>query len=1831
MSFLSVRPANRVRNLYVNGFLDNSGNVLLRSGNVIIGNLDYPGFNINQTSLIVNGGTVFNGNININGNLSSSTQTIALGYLAGSTNQAANTIAIGANTVVSGLNNIAIGAGAITGINGNSISIGANSSTDVWGNSIVIGTTTKVNSNVHVGTFLPQVTNVLNSWSDIAFGTPTTGGYANKGLFVAVSYDGSYNRVMNSPDAVNWYSQSTFNFDNSWNGLIFGTTSAVGTYASGTPIFVSIATTSIAGNLVMISADGNTWSNNMDGVNINNKWSCITYGNTSSVGSTYGTIGTPIFVSIANSGTNRVMTSQNGNTWIQQTLTGLLHNWQSVTYGNGTFAAVADSSNNCVMTSTNGSTWTNRSTVGFDNSWNSVIYGIPSTGLYAGQGVFVAVAYSGNSNRVMTSWDGAGAIWNPISVPVDTWYSVAYGQGTFMAVSYSGNAMTSTDTINWSLVTTPAKNPWRSVTYGIPSIGQYAGKGVFASVASYGTNRVMTSSFGDSLITSAVAIGNGAYANGDNTMALGQGARVNGSTLGTFVQRTASVAGAWTSITDGIVTATGQLIFVAVSTTAGTSNDIMTSYDGITWIPQTSPVDLQWTSVTYGIPSTGIYANIGLFVAVAQSGTGNRIMTSPDGINWIIRTSPADYNWINITYGIPSSGIFAGQGVFVAVASSGSNNIMYSVNGILWTLSTTTITVSLLSVTYGTPSSGLYQGQGMFVALPNISTTTSYISKDGINWISTLVPLINTTWYSVTYGIPSTGIYAGQGLFIAGDLSNGSQFMRSTDLSGWTVTDLSGQITPNGKVIQTFPVRSITYGNGTFVAVGQSNTGAGGIVYSTDGINWISQQPPANNNWYSIAYGTPSTGIYTGQGIFVAVASNASSAATTVMTANFADVYKTNSTAIGNGALTTGNNSLTIGNNSMTLGDNSLAYGYNASVTGNNSVALGTSAKVNSPYHLGDFKAYTSPIAARVIFGVAYGNGLFVAPIYSSLLPNKVLTSPDGITWTIRQAGQVGQAGGNNTWINATFGITSTASSIYPIGTGLFVVVGDGGTNRLMTSPDGINWTLRASSGVLDGNSWYGLTYGNGYFVAGSATGTVFAYSQNGIDWTLVSGISSNSWYGLTYGNGIYIAVSITTGSTTNRIYRSTNATTWTGYSVPVDNQWTDVAYGNGTFVAIASTGTGNRAMTSPDGINWTLRSTPVESTNARISFGNGLFLVSMIGSSFMTSPDGINWSIKPVPYYTSWRAIGYGLVNGIGTFVTVNDVDMATTAQAIIATPNVLVASFADTNTLNSVAIGQSAFANGGNAIAIGNSAKVSGQQLSNFVPRASANDAYQWNAITNGVPSQGPYQGQNLFVAVATTLGSTTNRIMTSVDTINWTGRNIPSTADKSWTGMVYGIPSQGIYAGQGLFVCISNTSTSNGVLTSPDGINWIFQALSGTNSTNQWREITYGNGMFVACAQAGTYRFMWSRDGYSWTAITATTQDYGTWSGLTYGNGLFVASTYSAASTTPIVTSSDGITWTDRTATIGPYWASVTYGIPLTGQYAGTGLFVASGLNSSSTAIMTSPDGITWTVRSTPTTSYLLNIKYGNGYFVAVSVGSGGGGLPLISTDGINWTIKQNTVANAWYLTYGIPSSGPYTGQGMFVTVGTPGTGTACVATANFIDTYTTNSIAIGNGAIANGNNSVAIGNGAYSFSDNQITLGTPMNNETVRLNTITPMYKTPIFTAGMIGYMLSYNIPSGSLSGYVSLPLTPTAGVWCCTANIEFTTAQNSTSYIEFNIGGTRRAIAMVDAYVGTTYSYPTTITTMYQFNGSTACDLKINFTVAGTLNTTNSNFFLTRIA
>jgi hypothetical protein len=201
-----------------------------------------------------------------------------------------------------------------------------------------------------------------------------------------------------------------------------------------------------------------------------------------------------------------------------------------------------------------------------------------------------------------------------------------------------------------------------------------------------------------------------------------------------------------------------------------------------------------------------------------------------------------------------------------------------------------------------------------------------------------------------------------------------------------------------------------------------------------------------------------------------------------------------------------------------------------------------------------------------------------------------------GDTWTARTAAQA------NSWRSVTYG------------NGLFVAVAQTGTNRVMTSPDGITWTPRTAATA---STWLSVTYGNGLFVAVSYDGNVMT-SPDGTTWTARTAAEANGWDSVTYGNGLFVAVS---GNGTNRVMTSPDGTTWTARTAAEANTWNSVTYGNGLFVAISISGT-NRVMTSPDGTTWTAR-TAAEARNWQsVTYGNGLFVaVSLDGTNrVMTS-----------------------------------------------------------------------------------------------------------------------------------------------------------------------------------------------------------------------------------------------------------------------------------------------------------------------------------------------------------------------------------------------------------------------------------------------------------------------------------------------------------------------------------------------------------------------------------------------------------------------------------
>jgi hypothetical protein len=266
--------------------------------------------------------------------------------------------------------------------------------------------------------------------------------------------------------------------------------------------------------------------------------------------------------------------------------------------------------------------------------------------------------------------------------------------------------------------------------------------------------------------------------------------------------------------------------------------------------------------------------------------------------------------------------------------------------------------------------------------------------------------------------------------------------------------------------------------------------------------------------------------------------------------------------------------------------------------------------------------------------------GIFVA--VSENGSNRVMTSPNGITWT-------GRASTNET--NEWFSVCWSPQLR------LFVAVANDGTNRVMTSPDGITWTGRTSANETNG--WRSVCWSPelGLFVAVASIGSNRVMtSPDGITWTgRTSANENNTWYNVCWSPelGLFVAVSY---SGSNRVMTSNNGTTWTGReSANESNDWNTVCWSKelGLFVAVANIGS-NRVMTSSNGITWTGRTSSNETNNwIHVCWSPelGLFVAIAYGGTnrIMTSPNGITWTGRTSSNETnSWVGVCWSKELGI-------------------------------------------------------------------------------------------------------------------------------------------------------------------------------------------------------------------------------------------------------------------------------------------------------------------------------------------------------------------------------------------------------------------------------------------------------------------------------------------------------------------------------------------------------------------------------------------------------
>jgi len=932
---------------------------------------------------------------------------------------------------------------------------------------------------------------------------------------------------------------------------------------------------------------------------------------------------------------------------------------------------------------------------------------------------------------------------------------------------------------------------------------------------------------------------------------------------------------------------------------------------------------------------------------------------------------------------------------------------------------------------------GIAFGANTFVAIRSTTTSGVMTSSTGKSWTARTTPQIYQNATTTGYW---KAICFGDGKFVA--LATESN---PTNVVANVMTSTSG-FTWTGALTHVKQWTSVVYGNGMYVAVGYSSN-IQSVMTSYDGINWTLRDAFIGQ-WESVAYGN---------GRFVAVASGTYTEATgkrlmsstdginwEITTLTGTNIVAWSSISFGNGSFVAvetstgglGSQVLILSEPSYMPSNGMVASSENVrwhmvAFGGDSWVALSSDDTANQVMYsttlmvAGEWYLFPAPRDGTTALnwkGIVYGNGRFVAVANSPSSANSVMTSiPStdfGSFLTRDNAGKtsIGDAltskGAN---ASPTDGLALNAKDILKLG-----------------SVPGLRWDRRATAA---NHSWKSITYGENRFVAiQSGSNNVVMVSVTGDSWSTTPTPSSSGWQSICYAKGKFVVVGQAGSS---RAMWSNTGTGWfLSSSIDSSTNWQSVTYGNGRFVAVGTRdGSSPDVSISTDGMNWTNTTSGSLYGWNSICFGDGIFVAvhnSGTTQRIGTSTDGTTWTLQTAPDTLDLRAVCYG--NGM--FV------------ALIGTGT-------------------------------GNHIITSSDGVS-WTYRSSAN-SYTWLNIA---------YGDGMFVAIGNE-----NKLLVSPDGINWSVRPGPVeyTFNPGWTGICYaigrfvvvGVPGNGYCAMvsdaganlsyyfssvDGARKMIVDTLAERGTTKASEkdsilkiaeyvrampmvqaGAVWLSKTGSANNS---WAAICYGLGLFVAISpDGGTTHIMTSTDGSAWTS-RATPNSY--WTSVCFGNGLFVA--VGQTSGANVLTSTDGKTWIPR-STPSSSWNSVTYG---------EGLFVAVSVSTTGNMVMTSSDGIDWTVRTPASSNAWSYVTHAAGKFVAVST-TGSGNRVMVSADGITWMSGTTPADNYW-------SSIAY-GNGIFVSVAWNGTGNRVMASYDGITWFSVSY------PVDNGWTSVAFGNGIF----------------------------------------------------------------------------------------------------------------------------------------------------
>jgi len=483
-------------------------------------------------------------------------------------------------------------------------------------------------------------------------------------------------------------------------------------------------------------------------------------------------------------------------------------------------------------------------------------------------------------------------------------------------------------------------------------------------------------------------------------------------------------------------------------------------------------------------------------------------------------------------------------------------------------------------------------------------------SSDGLTW--TEQPTDSRAWKSIAYG---------NGTFVTvGDHTIDT----STDGVVWT------RRTPFAYV----QFQGIAFGNGLFVTTGVFNDGRGNFYYSvqrsTDGVTWSGSPAPANVTMRGIAFGNGQFVMAGDNGIIFTSANGVDWTLRQSGSASLHDISFVGSrfVAAGNGgAVWQSLDGVTWTQPGSGESQNLFGVGFALGQV----IAVGEASAIVASSEDGQWSSLNSS-TGHDLRAVTFGPGGFVAVGEHSA----GIHSASGSAWKFDPI------------VNPPHGSEYASFNAVAQGRGAYVAVGGLG-GPIFTSSDSVTWTQRYWNLGLD--NWHGVAYANGRFVAvgeassGYAPFAAIFTSTDAVTWSLIRPGTGPGLRCVTYGNGLWLAAG-------DDLYTSIDAATWTPRTLPTTGTVHAATFGGGRFVLAGELG---GVFTSTDGAAWTRQTAFGNAIVRGLASGNNEFVAvgERNGSGVIwSSADGLAWNedaSAPVPL----AAVAFG--NGAFTAVGAN------------------------------------------------------------------------------------------------------------------------------------------------------------------------------------------------------------------------------------------------------------------------------------------------------------------------------------------------------------------------------------------------------------------------------------------------------------------------------------------------------------------------------------------------------------------------------------------------